>query len=397
MGHEQIERVRRAFRRRFGKSPEMLVRAPGRVALLGAHVDYSEGWVLPAAIERAVYLAASPRVGAETTLLALDEQAEARLAMDALPPPLRERQAPLEWPDLPAGIAWALAERGLRAPALDVVYGGDLPAGAGVSSSAAVAVAFSLAWRRAAGLELGDLDVARLCQRMENDYLGVQSGIMDPFASLFGRSEQAILLDCRTLGHELVPMPRSAAVVVFDSGVRRRLAQSGFNDRRDECRQAVAVFGRHLDGVATLRDVSERDFELHSHHLPPTLRQRARHAIGEMRRVRDGADALRRGDLDAFGALMRRSHLSSRDFYDVSIAELDLLAASCWPLAGCWGARMMGGGFGGCVAALVEASRAADIAQRVGDAFEERYGRRPPAFTSSLAGGAGFETVLGGA
>ncbi|MEM1179164.1 MAG: hypothetical protein AAGM22_12520 [Acidobacteriota bacterium] len=216
----------------------------------------------------------------------------------------------------------------------------------------------------------------------------MQSGVMDQFASLLGRSGHALFLDCRSLEFERVPVSGDAAVVVFDSGVRRRLSQSGFNDRREECRRAVEILADHLPGIRALRDVDESAFEQHSHHLPPALRHRVRHAVEEMTRVRRGADALRRGDLDTFGALMRRSHLSSRDFYEVSIPELDRLAAAAWPLRGCWGARIMGGGFGGCVAALVRADAASAITDAVSAAFEAAYGRRPPAFTSPLADGA---------
>ncbi|MEM8993692.1 MAG: galactokinase, partial [Acidobacteriota bacterium] len=265
---------------------------------------------------------------------------------------------------------------------------GDVPIGAGVSSSAAVAVAFALAWRRVGDLDIADAGVPLLCREMENEYLGVQSGVMDQFASLLGRAGHALFLDCRSLDGERLPVSGDAAVVVFDSGVRRRLSESGFNDRRDECRRAVEILARHLPDIRALRDVDAEAFELYSHHLPPALRRRVRHAVEEMTRVREGADALRRGDLEAFGALMRRSHLSSRDFYEVSIPELDLLAAAAWPRPGCWGARMMGGGFGGCVAALARADAAPAITVAVADAFEAAYGRRPPAFTSALADGA---------
>ncbi|MEO1087539.1 MAG: galactokinase [Acidobacteriota bacterium] len=311
-------------------------------------------------------------------------------ALDASspPPPPAERGDEVHWSDLPAGLAWAFRRAGHAVPALDITYGGDVPVGAGVSSSAAVAVAFALAWRRFGDFDIDDVAVPQLCREMENGYLGVQSGLMDQFASLLGRAGHALFLDCRSLDFERLPVSRDAAVVVFDSGVRRRLSESGFNDRREECRRAVDILEEHMPGIRALRDVDAAAFEQHSHHLPLALRHRARHAVEEMARVLDGADALRRGDLAAFGTLMRRSHLSSRDFYQVSIPELDLLAAAAWPQSGCWGARMMGGGFGGCVAALVQADAATAITQAVGDAFEAAYGRRPPAFTSALADGA---------
>ncbi len=378
-----------AFRAAFGHRPEVIVRAPGRVNLLGAHVDYNEGWVMPAAIDRAVWLAAAPAAGRGLRARALDFDEEGHLDLDDLPPPLPQRQpgARHGWIDYPAGVAWALLEAGHRPPAIDVVYASDVPIGAGVSSSAAVEVAFLLAWRQL-GLDLEHRVLPRLGQRAENGYLGVQSGIMDQFASLNGAAGRAIFLDCRHLTFEHLPLPADLAVLVADSGVRRQLAGSSYNDRPRECRRAVEVLRRSLPGVRALRDVSPADFELHSHRLSLDLRRRARHAIEECRRVRDGAEALRRGDLADFGLLVRHSHLSSRDLYEVSTPELDLLAAAAWSAEGCFGARMMGGGFGGCVAALVRSSAAGGVREAMATAFEQDFGQPPPIFTCRVAAGA---------
>lgn len=394
----------RAFRRRFGRDPAVVVRAPGRVALLGAHVDYNDGWVMPAAIDRAVWLAATPAAnGPGGRLVALDLDAEAELDPSALPPPRSERDVPdagaavvdaadgedLAWLDLPAGVARVLGESD-QLPALDAVFGGDLPRGAGVSSSAAVEVAFLLAWRELAGIgPESRMELARLGRRVENEYLGVGSGVMDQFASLHGRAGHVLFLDCRHLAFERLAVPESSRVVVFDSGVRRRLSASGFDDRRAECVRALAILRRHLPHLEALRDLDEESLELHAHRLDPALRRRVRHVVRECRRVRTGAEALRRGDLEAFGAAMRRSHASSRDLYEVSIPELDALCAASWSDPGCLGARLMGGGFGGCVAALVETEDDVPrLVETVEAAFEEEYGRRPASFVSRLADGA---------
>ncbi len=395
------DEVADAFREAFGRRPEVIVRAPGRVNLLGAHVDYNEGWVMPAAIDRAVWLAAAPAVGRELRAHALDFGEQARLDLEALPPPVSQRPTGTPdrgtghgWLDYPAGVAWALGEAGHRPPALDVAYASNVPIGAGVSSSAAVEVAFLLAWREL-GLDLDAADLPRLGQRAENGYLGVQSGIMDQFASLNGAAGRAIFLDCRHLTCEHLPLPEGVAVLVADSGVRRQLAGSSYNDRPRECRRAVEILRRTLPDVRALRDVSLADFELHSHRLPLDLRRRARHAIEECRRVRHGAEALRRGDLAAFGLLVRQSHLSSRDLYEVSTPELDLLAAAAWSAAGCFGARMMGGGFGGCVAALVESAAADGVREAMAGAFEGELGRSPAIFTCRVAAGAEVERFSG--
>jgi galactokinase len=214
------------------------------------------------------------------------------------------------------------------------------------------------------------------------------SGLMDQLASLFGAADHAMLIDCRTL--EIAPLPLSpeARIVVADSGVRRRLAESSFNDRRAECREAVERLRVALPGIATLRDVGAADLDRHRDLLTPTLHRRARHAVEEMARVDLGADALRRRDLEAFGRLMRQSQDSSRDLYQVSLPELDLLCATAWAAPGCWGARLVGGGFGGCVAALVDASAVEAIEERLGLAFLAAYGRRPPTFVTRASAGA---------
>jgi galactokinase len=400
------DRVVEAFGRRFSRAPQVLVRAPGRVNLLGAHVDYSEGWVLPAAIDRAVWLAAAllpeGKAGRPLRAHALDlesnGEADLDLDLDALPLPRPQRSAEgarseSSWIDVPAGVAWALAEKGHQAPAMEVMFGSDLPIAAGVSSSAAVEMAFLLAWEVLSAVtdnpfDLLGIDRARIGQRGENGYLGVQSGIMDQFASLHGLAGQAILLDCRDLTFEPKPMPPGSLVLVADSGVRRRLGASGFNDRPAECHQAVEILRRVLPDIRTLRDVTVQDFERHSHHLPIHLRRRAQHTVEECKRVQDGAMALLLQQPDVFGELMRRSHLSSRDLYEVSIPELDVLAASAWSVEGCYGARLSGGGFGGCVTALVDGAAAEAVGAEMTAAFEAEFGRSPTILRCRVAEGA---------
>ncbi len=383
--------IEQDFQRVFGRRPEVVVKAPGRVNLLGAHVDYNDGWVMPAAIDRAVWLAAAPGKGRTLRARAIDFDAGATVELDRLPPPVPERDgAGSDWIDYPAGVAWALREAGHEPAAMDAAFTSEVPIGAGVSSSAAVEVAFLLAWQELSGWDLGATEIPRLGRRAENGYLGVQSGIMDQFASLHGAAGRVIFLDCRHLTFEHLPFPAGTTVVVADSGVRRRLAgaETGYNDRPAECRSAVERLRPHLPGIRALRDVSTEDFERHSHRLPMTLQRRVRHVVDECRRVRDGADALRRGDVEAFGELVRRSHLSSRDLYEVSVPELDLLAASAWTVEGCHGARMMGGGFGGCVAALVADAAVDAVRAAMTAAFEQRFGRRPEVFTCRVAAGA---------
>ena len=196
-----------AFRARFDAEPEVVARAPGRVNLLGAHVDYSEGWVLPAAIDRSVWVAARRAPGERTHVLATDFGEEASFDAANIEPPVAERGGETSWSDYPRGLAWALAKRGIDVPPIDAAFGGDLPIGAGVSSSAAVEMAFLLAWEQLAGFELSGIERAQVGRTVENDYVDVQSGIMDQFASVHGRQGHALLLDCRSLEHELIPTP----------------------------------------------------------------------------------------------------------------------------------------------------------------------------------------------
>lgn len=400
-----------AFKEIFGRAPRVMVRSPGRVSLLGGHVDYSEGWVLPAAIDRAVFLAAAPVPQRTLTVHALNLGESVTLDLDALPSPLPERRGDTAWHDYPAGMAWALGALGHRLPGLDVVFAGNLPMASGVSSSAAVLMAFLSAFEGllepATALLLGGSrapsgpfrldgkDRARLGERVENAYLGLQSGVMDHFAVLHGRPGRAVFLDCRHLTFERVPVPDHLMVLVADSGIRRRLADSDFNDRRGECQQAVAALQPYVAGLQTLRDLSLNDFEFHSHHLTRKLRRRAQHAVEECRRVRLGAAALDEGDLETFSALMRRSHISSRDLYEVSLPEIDVLAAAAWQSAGCWGARLSGGGFGGCVVGLVEKDAADSVIERLQSQFEADFGRRPECFTCELAAGIKVEMLPG--
>jgi len=383
------EAVIESFRCRYGREPTVVVRAPGRVNLLGAHIDYSEGWVMPAAIDRAVWLAAAPATGRKLHVHALDLDQTATLELDALPDRVPQRANPEStWIDYPAGVAWALGEEGYRPAGMAAVFGGDVPVGAGLSASAALEVAFLLAWERLSGFELEGRERARLGQRAENAYLNVQSGIMDQFASIHGKADHVLFLDCRDLTCERISIPPGTVVVVADTGVRRRLADSGFNSRRAQCQEAVAILRRDLPGIRTLRDVTVAELERHGPRLPEPLRSRARHAVEECARVRAGAEALRRRDLDAFGELMRRSHVGSRDLYEVSIPELDTLAAAAWGVAGCYGARLAGGGFGGCLIALAAAAAVEELGQALTRAFTSAFGRSPVIFPCSVSDGA---------
>lgn len=387
--HQLHARVREAFRSRFGRDPQTVVRAPGRANLLGAHVDYNEGFVLPGAVDRSVWLAAATAPGSVCSIAALDRGQTAVVDLASLPPPVPERaEQSVVWVDYPAGIAWALQEKDHRLRAIDAVFTSSVPIGAGVSSSAAVEIAFLMAWEQLSGFAVDGLTKARTAQRAENAYLGVGSGIMDPFASMHGEAGRLLFLDCRSCEHQTLPLPMGSAVVIADTGTRRELALSGFNDRRSQCGHALNLLRRDLPDIRALRDVTPEQLWPLLAGLPHPLGLRARHVVEECRRALAGRDALRRNDLAAFGALMRASHESSRDLYEVSTPELDLLAETAWSVEGCYGARVTGAGFGGCIVALAAGQTVAALSTRLREAFERRFARRPEIYACRIGQGA---------
>ena len=391
-GHQPgPDSVAHGFQRHFGRRPTLIARAPGRINLLGAHVDTQEGWVLPAAIDRVVWLAAGPSPTREHRWLALDLESETRLDPAHLPPPVPSRpDSRPSWQDLPRGVLHRLLRRCREVPPLCVAFTSNVPMGAGVSSSAAVAMAFLLAFEAAAGFRLPNTERATVGREAENLYLGVGSGAMDQCASLMGREGHLVLLDCRDLSHEHIPLPPGLGFLVADSGIRRRLAESGFNDRQAESRQALETLRRHLPDLVALRDLSSEALAEHGAALAPTLERRARHVVEECARVRRGADALRRGELTSFAGIVQESHESSRVNWEVSLPELDLLAQTAWTHPACHGARLMGGGFGGCVGALVESGAEDELAETLARAYERRFGRELPTFSCRAAEGAGL-------
>lgn len=385
-----------SFISKFGHQPEIIVRAPGRVNLLGAHVDYNEGWVLPGAIDRAVWVAAGPRTDSRIQIESLDLGGQLRADLGSLATN-HENVATMSkipgWSKFPLGVVRMLTDDGRRLPGMNAVFSGDIPIGAGVSSSAAVEIAFIMAWESIAGFTISKRQRAKLGQRVENEYLGVSSGIMDQYASVHGKADNLILLDCRSIEHRLVPLPVDTGVIVADSGVRRELANSEYNLRREQCQEAVAIIQQDLPDIVALRDVTIEDFRHLSEKLPRLLSMRAQHVIEECARVLEGVQALEVGNLKRFGDAIIRSHVSSRDLYEVSIEELDVLAAAAWDSAGCYGARLTGAGFGGCVVAFIDQAAKEDVTHAMNDAFSTHFGREPSIFTGKIDNGASYHSL----
>ncbi len=382
-------RALRAFRERFGREPALVVRAPGRVNLIGEHVDYNAGLVLPAAIDRAAWIAAAPVADDAITIEAADLAERTSFRMEHVALRTDQDGRPLApWAFYPAGVASVLHGQGLRVPGVDVALASDVPIGAGLSSSAAIEVAFAVLWRALGGWKIGGLDLARLCQQAENVYVGVACGLMDPFTSLHGKRGHALLLDCRSLEWRAIPLPAATVVVVADTKVRRQLAESEFNLRRRQCEEAVEILRRTMPAIRSLRDVAPAELERGRDALPALLFQRARHVVEEIARVQAVIPDVERGDAAALGCAMTAAHRSGRDLYEVSCDELDVLVDAAVGLEGCYGARLTGAGFGGCTVSLVAASRAERFATELSRAYREATGVIPGVWICEAAKGA---------
>jgi galactokinase len=378
-------RVVRDFERRFGGPATLLARAPGRVNLIGDHTDYNEGFVLPMAIDRAVWVALRPRSDTRVVVRSLDFDQDTSFDVEST----MERGS--GWQEYVRGVAWALRASMNGSHAVcgwEGVVAGDVPLGAGLSSSAALELATARAFAGACALPWNAVDMARLSQRAENQWVGVNSGIMDQLISAAGEAGHALLIDCRSLTTRAVAIPERVSVVVLDTSTRRRLVDSAYNERRARCEEAAKFFG-----VRALRDVDAQTFERRSGEMDPVTRRRARHVIYENDRTVAAADALARGDVERVGALMDASHVSLRDDFEVSRPELDAMVSLARAHAGCFGARMTGAGFGGCAVALVSASRAAAFATDVAAQYEQRVGLTPAIYLCTAAPGASLEPV----
>jgi len=377
---ETKERAVRAFEERFGAAPEVIVRAPGRVNLIGEHTDYNDGFVLPMAIERAAWLALRRVEGTTVWVRSLEMEGDASFDV-------RHLERGEGWAEYLKGVAWALQEDGETLRGWEGILTSDVPTGAGLSSSAALELATMRAFAEVSGFAWQPKRMARLAQRVENEWVGVSSGIMDQLISASGQEGKALLIDCRSLDLEPVPLPQGTAVVVLDTATRHEHVDSGYNERRRQCEEAARFFG-----VPALRDVSVEAFEARAGELDEVIRRRARHVVTENVRTLEAAEAMRRGDAEALGKLMNASHASLKGDFEVSSPKLDLMAALARAQEGCYGARMTGGGFAGCAVALVEEGEAAAFSELVGARYEEETGLTPALYICTAQKGASLES-----
>ena len=388
MGKELLERARAGFKRSYpdctGRA--VMVRAPGRVNLIGEHTDYNDGYVLPAAIERETVMAGAARDDRTVRVAALDLDRRASFGLDSL-----ERSAGDEsGVNYIKGVAAVLESQGRRLRGMDAVIASDIPIGSGLSSSAALEVAAARLWSELDALEMEPVELALAAQQAENEFVGMRCGIMDQMASVLGREGHAVFLDCRTREYRLVPLPsQRALIVICDSGVRRELSASEYNRRREQCEQAVESLRRLSPGIRALRDVDTETLASARGLLDPLLFLRARHVVSENERVLASVEALQHGDLGRFGGLMNASHDSLRDDYEVSCRELDVLVEAARGVPGVLGSRLTGAGFGGCTVSLVEDSAVEGFAADVASHYRRETGRDMGRIVTGAAEGAG--------
>ena len=369
------KKVTEAFKERFGTEPEAVVQAPGRVNLIGEHTDYNDGFVLPLALERATYLALRRRDDTQVTAVSLGR---GETTFD-----LAELQNSDGWAEYLKGVAWALQEDGFTLSGWEGVLASDVPGGAGLSSSAALELAVMQAFSVASDFAWEPKRMAKLAQRAENEWVGAMTGIMDQLISACGEAGSALLIDCRSLETENVPIPAGTVVVVMDTATRHSHVDSGYNDRRRQCEEAAAFFG-----VPALRDVSEAQFRAREAELSEPARRRARHIITENDRTVAAAEAMQEGDAETLGRLMNLSHTSMRDDFEISSPELDQMVSLAQAEEACYGARMTGGGFAGCAVALVREDAVDSFNEAVAAAYREATGLEPALYVCHGAAGA---------
>jgi galactokinase len=370
------------FREKFGP-PAVLYRAPGRVNLIGEHTDYNSGWVLPAAIGFSCRVAGDRREDGRLAIHSETFQETVESPLDA-----GELHPSRRWSDYAMGVAWALQHAGYTLQGANLLVESDIPVGAGLSSSAAFEVAVACCLLELSGQRIDRTRLALLCQRAENEFAGARCGIMDQFISCHGRAGRALLLDCRTLDHRLVRFPGELCLVVCNTMVKHEHGTGEYNTRREECEEGGRRLGEVLPGISDLRDVSLSELERHAGRLPEVIYRRCRHVITENDRVGKAAEALERGETEILRELMAQSHRSLKDDYEVSCEELDLMVELAEKLPGVCGARMTGGGFGGCTVNLVRRADAGEFKRRIAAEYRAATGRQPDIFICETSDGA---------
>ncbi len=373
------------FAQKFGYTPQVRAHAPGRLEFIGNHVDYNGGPVLGAAIDRGVQTAAAKRADRRVRIVSSQYDGIVEADLDQLKP----LKGPAAWANYPLGVAWALAKNGCAFPVgFDLAVAGDLPAGAGLSSSAALELSTAMALGALFGFHLEKRVLANWCRQAENDFVGVPCGILDQGCSAFGQAGRLVLIDCRAETFGTVPLPESVRFWVFNTGKKHALLDSMYAARRRECEDALQILRRFVPQAGCLADLTVADVRHHRQALPPAAYSRVLHVTSEITRVQETVQALDRGDLARVGHLLVESHQSSRTLFENSIPELDFLVDELVKVPGVYGARLTGGGFGGAVMALTNADFNTGTAAPIAQAYARQFDHAPTIFTTRTGDGA---------
>ena len=390
MDKQLIQQTKETYASLFKNSPSVESWGPGRVNLIGEHTDYNAGYVLPMAVNQGVYFCGQARTDGKVFLYSADYQGRVEFETGKL---FKDPAHP--WAGYFKGVLAQYLNAGGKFHGCQAVLKGDLPQGAGLSSSAALEIASAVFLEKISGLIWGDLDLIKAAQAAENQFVGVNCGIMDPFASFLGKENNALMIDCQNLAYEWVPIHPEVDIVVCNTGVKRTLSQSAYNQRRQECEEGVRLLNRTLPHVNTLRDLLVADLDRHRDLLPETILKRCRHVVSENQRVLDMVRALEKNDLISAGTLMSQSHESLRDDYEVSCPELDLLAELAQKNKEVYGARMTGAGFGGCTVNLVQKNGVESFRQQAGLEYKSKTGLNLESYVFNAAAGAKFYSGRG--
>ncbi len=370
------------FSKHFKGQPRIF-RAPGRVNLIGEHTDYNDGFVFPMAVENYTTAAIAPR---KDRILSTWSENMRELKNINLDNNAEKRN---HWSDYTAGVAKMLENEGIKLTGADIYIESDVPVGAGLSSSAALEISSALALMSTVNASLESTQLAKLGQRAENQFVGMNCGIMDQFISVHGEKDKALFLDCRTLDYKLVPLPSDKVrIVICNTMVKHELGSSEYNKRRAECETGVKIMSKSFENIRALRDVSLEQFNRVEEQLPPIVRNRCRHVISEDERTIESIDALQKNDLVRFGKLMNESHDSLRDDYEVSCRELDIMVDIARKIPGVLGARMTGGGFGGCTVNLVNTDDVEQFCETIKSEYKKATDIEPRIYISSASQGA---------
>jgi galactokinase len=370
----RVEKLKKEFKKTFGKTKDIkLFNAPGRVNVIGEHTDYSGGYVLPVAINLSLLAAAGKRNDRKVCLESLNFKKKVVASLDGL-----KYEGKNDWANYPLSVAWVLEKEGIELSGADIIFEGSIPVASGLSSSAAIEVLTMKCL-----LELSDQSVEKeriplLCREAENEFIGVKSGIMDQYIITFGKKNNALFLNCKTLEHKLIPFHniKDTVIMIGNTKVKRGLAKSAYNERVAECNEGFKMLRGFIkrENIEDLSDIGKEEFVKYKNHLPPIIAKRCEHVIFENERVKQAVDSLEKGDLDKLGKLMIQSHRSLRELYEVSCKELDIMVEAFLESDGVYGARMTGAGFGGCVISLVEQKSQAEIIARVAKEYKEGTG-----------------------